>query len=108
MFSRDSFPKPKGKLDGETITKWNLVCTTTTEWQRIDDEPDWLPSRITMECETQRLVNLEFLFTDWKLGKDVDRSLLQKSQFTPQNIPKQIDFEKVTAAFDEMRAKQKK
>jgi hypothetical protein len=108
MFSRDSFPKPKGKLDGETITKWNLVCTTTTEWQRIDDEPDWLPSRITMECETQRLVNLEFLLTDWKLGKDVDRSPLQKSQFTPQNIPKQIDFDKVAAAFDEMRAKKKK
>ena len=61
-----------------------------------------------MESDDQMINAYEFLLTDWKLGKDVDRSPLQKSQFTPQNIPRQIDFDKVAAAFDEMRAKQKK
>jgi hypothetical protein len=90
------------------MKNWTLINTTTTEWKYIDDEPGWLPSKVIMESEDQTLDTYEFLLTDWKLGKDVDRSPLQKSQFTPQNIPKQIDFEKVTAAFDEMRAKQKK
>jgi hypothetical protein len=108
MHLRENAPKPTGKLTSGIIKNWTLIHTTITEWQPIDDEPGWLPSKVNMESEDQTFRTYEFLLTDWKLGKDVDRSPLQKSQFTPQNIPKQIDFEKVTAAFDEMRAKQKK
>jgi hypothetical protein len=107
-YIRGDTPKASGKLTSEIMKNWTLINTTTTEWKYIDDEPGWLPSKVIMESEDQTLDTYEFLLTDWKLGKDVDRSPLQKSQFTPQNIPKQIDFEKVTAAFDEMRAKQKK
>lgn len=108
LFDRGSAPKPSGALTAEIIKSWTLINTTVTEWQPIDDEPGWLPSKVNMESDDISVDNLEFLLTDWKLGKDVDRSPLQKSQFTPQNIPKQIDFDKVVAAFDEMRAKQKK
>lgn len=109
MYFREDAANPSGKLTKEIIRTWKLMYATTTEWHTIDDEPGWLPSRVNMESEDQVMVdNVEFLLTDWKLGKEVDRSPLQKSQFTPQNIPKQIDFDKVAAAFDEMRAKQKK
>jgi hypothetical protein len=108
VYVRGDAPKPSRKLTANVIKNWTLIHTTITEWQPIDDEPGWLPSKVNMESEDQTLDTFEFLLTDWKLGKDVDRSPLQKSRFTPQNIPKQIDFEKVAAAFDEMRAKQKK
>ena len=81
---------------------------TSTEWQPIDDEPGWLPSKINMESEDQTIHTYEFLLTDWKLGNNVDPSPLQKPQFTPENIPKQIDFDKVAAAFEKIRAKRKK
>ncbi len=108
VYVRGDAPKPSRKLTGSIIKNWTLIHTTITEWQPIDDEPGWLPSKVNMESEDQTFRTYEFLLTDWKLGRDVDRSPLQKSQFTPQNIPKQIDFDKVVAAFDEMRAKQKK
>jgi hypothetical protein len=108
MYTRRDAPKPSGKLTGDVIKNWKLINTTTTEWQAIDDEPGWLPCKVTMDFESKTVDSYEFLLTDWKLGKDVDRSPLQKSQFTPQNIPKQIDFDKVAAEFDEMRAKEKK
>jgi len=108
MYLRENAPKPTGKLTSQIIKNWTVIHTTITEWQPIDDEPGWLPSKVNMESDDQMINAYEFLLTDWKLGKDVDRSPLQKSQFTPQNIPRQIDFDKVAAAFDEMRAKQKK
>jgi hypothetical protein len=85
-----------------------LLHTTSTEWQPIDDELGWLPSKVNMESEDQTINTYEFILTDWKLGNNVDRSSLQKPQFTPENIPKQIDFDKVAAAFEKKRAKRKK
>jgi hypothetical protein len=108
VYIRGDAPKPSGKLTGSVIKAWTLLHTTSTEWQPIDDEPGWLPSKVNMESEDQTIITYEFLLTDWKLGNNVDRGPLQKPHFTPENIPKQIDFDKVAAAFEKIRDKRKK
>lgn len=108
FFARNNAPKPVGKIKVDTILGWTLISTTTTEWQRIDEEPGWLPSKINMQCDDQKVDEMEFLFTDWKLGNDVDRSILSKDKFTVENIPKQIDFDKVAEVFNKARVENQK
>ena len=108
MYFRMSAPKPSGKLSGDIIRNWKLLYSTTTQWQQIDYESDWLPSSVIMESDDVFIDHIEFTLTDWKLGKKVDRSPLQKSEFTPEKIPQQIDFDSVAIAFEKIRAKRNK
>lgn len=106
-FSRREAKLPTGrKVEEKDIYKWTHTCTTTAEWTRLESELDeelFVPRIIRIDSDKDnKNESREYVFLNWNVG-EVDPNLFDEAVFTRDNIPKQIDFEKLRRTFDERK-----
>ncbi len=80
------------KLD-EYKKKWRIYSQTKTEWMKLADE-HWVPRELSVsQCaDDEDRIEIEIFFTNWVIGKEVDKSLLDAKKFTIENITNMVNF----------------
>ena len=90
-------PKPVTK---EMLKDYHTYATNRTEWKEMEKN-QWVPwvTRISSKMANGH-VEYEIRFRDWKFKDDVDESLLEEENFTPEKIAASIDFKEIRDMFD--------
>lgn len=86
-------------LTKEELAKYKSYAVNRTEWKEV--EKQWVPwvTRISSEGLNEN-EEYEIRYRDWKFMGDVDESLLDEANFTPEKIAASIDFKAIRDMFD--------
>jgi hypothetical protein len=84
----------------EMLKDYKTFAITRTEWREVEKDC-WVPwsTRIYSEETTENVEN-EIRYRDWKFMGDVDDTLLDEANFTPEKIAASIDFKAIGDLFD--------
>jgi hypothetical protein len=92
-------------LEVGDVKAWNRYATTTTKWKELKEYDRTVPQSVTIAAEDEQGAHLlEFVFSDWKFDKDINKSLLDEDQFTKEKILSAIDFDSLRSSFDQSSA----
>lgn len=93
-------PRKHITVTKELLKEYKTVAINRTEWKEVDKNY-WVPwvTRISTESRNENVEN-EIRFREWKFGGDVDASLLDEANFTPEKIAASIDFKAIRDVFD--------
>ncbi len=101
--SLDAKPVGSNPDAAEYKLKWRLYSQTKTKWSQIAEDT-WVPQElfVTQCADDEDRREIEIFLTDWKVGKDVDKQLLEEKNFTMEQIKSTVNFrtwkEKIEAA----------
>jgi len=73
--------------------KWKVYSKTKAKWMKVSQD-NWVPRElfVTQCAEDEDRREVEIFFTDWKVGKDVDKTLVDEKAFTVENIAATVNF----------------
>ena len=94
-----TFRKPV-TVTKEMLSDYKTTAVSRTEWREIEKN-NWVPwnTRISTELQLEN-VEHEIRYRDWKFKAEVDMSLLDEANFTPERIAASIDFKAIRDMFD--------
>lgn len=104
-FESPGFSPVKGSITSRDQCKdWRFYLGTATDWRR-DEKHGFMPSRVLFRREStpMQTEEAELKFLDWKIGEDVDVSLLSKDVFTRDQILKTVNFDDYENKFEKWK-----
>ena len=102
-------PETSELVSEKEMLTWKPIGSTKTDWIRQGEK--WLPRRCVLtfsgvmyrdQQRTEFESTSEVLFSDWKIGRDVDLSLLDEGKFTTEEIQRTINFDQWRAMATEL------